>query len=105
MSTGDVDATTLLKRDFQSYLKGKEPSPCELACAPLIENWKTRVVRQIPDLGPPGLTLVLIGRVTGHPRIADAQMMHTSQLIWLDRNRNWARTLNRVYRLGSTSDE
>lgn len=105
MSTDDNDATAQLKRDFGSYLKGGEPSPVELACAPLLENWRTAVMqfRREQDLLPS--VLVLVGRVTKHPQHSDARTIHTSQLIWLDRNRKWARTWNRLYRLGDPSED
>jgi hypothetical protein len=105
MSTDDIDATAQLKRDFESYLKGGEPSPIELAGAPLLENWRATVVSFARERGPLGLVLVLVGRVTGHPRVGDARTIRTSQLIWLDRNRKWARTWNRIYRLGDRTDD
>jgi hypothetical protein len=104
MSIRDDGATTRLKRDFESYLKGEEPSPSELASAPLIENWQARVMRFVSERGSSGLALILVGGVTGHPRLGDTKI-RTSQLIWLDRNRNWARTINRVYRLGARASE
>jgi hypothetical protein len=97
MSTDDIDPTAQLKRDFESYLKGEEPSSVELACAPVLENWHATAIRFGREQG---LVLVLVGRVTGHPRVGDARRIRTSQLVWLDRNRNWARTWNRIYRLG-----
>ncbi|KOY09306.1 hypothetical protein WN73_05150 [Bradyrhizobium sp. CCBAU 45394] len=49
--------------------------------------------------------LILVGRVTKHPQHSDARTIRTSQLIWLDRNRRWARTWNRIYRLGDRADD
>jgi hypothetical protein len=105
MSTDDIDATAQLKRDFESYLKGAEPSPLELACAPLLEGWRATVLQFRRERGPLPTVLVLVGRVTGHPRLSDARVIRTSQLIWLDRNRKWARTWNRIYRLGDRTDD
>src|ERR1700733_610978 len=73
MSIIDDDATSRLKRDFDSYLRGEEPSPSDLACAPLIENWQACVMRFMSDNSPMDLTLVLKGGVTGHPRLGDAR--------------------------------
>ena len=53
------------------------------------------------DDGRPRLGMVLTGRVSGHPRLADGGFIRTSELIWLDRNRNWARSWNRLYRLSA----
>ena len=40
--------------------------------------------------------------ITGHPNIADYRpLTYSSQLIWLDFERGWARTLSRIYRLGT----
>jgi hypothetical protein len=105
MSTDDIDATAQLKRDFESYLKGEEPSPLELACAPLLESWRAVVMPFKRERGPSPMVLLLAGRVTGHPRLSDGRTIRTSQLIWLDRDRKWARTWNRIYRLGDRTDD
>jgi hypothetical protein len=105
MSTDDIDPAAQLKRDFESYLKGGEPTPLELACAPLLEGWRATVLQFRRERGPLPTVLVLVGRVTGHPRLSDARVIRTSQLIWLDRNRKWARTWNRIYRLGDRTDD
>jgi hypothetical protein len=104
MSTDDIDPTAQLKRDFESYLKGGEPSPLELARAPLLEGWRATVLQFRRERGPLPTVLVLVGRVTGHPRLSDARVIRTSHLIWLDCNRKWARTWNRIYRLGDRTD-
>jgi hypothetical protein len=105
MSTDENDTTTQLKREFEFYLTGKEPSPLVLASAPLLENWHAIVVRFELERVPLRLAMVLAGSVTGHPRLGNARMIRTSQLIWLDRNRKWARTWNRIYRLGDGTDD
>lgn len=105
MSTEDDDATAQLKREFDFYLTGKEPSPLELASAPLLENWHSIPLRFNCERGPLRLALVLAGSVTGHPQLGNAKMIRTSQLIWLDRNRRWARTWNRIYRLGERAND
>jgi hypothetical protein len=50
------------------------------------------------------MSLVLVGNVAGHPHLTDGRSIRTSQLIWLDRDRKWARTWNRVYRLGERAN-
>lgn len=105
MPPEDPDAATKLRRDFESYLKGGEPSSPELACAPLLESWRTTVLRFSRERDPWPTVLVLLGRVTGHPQLYDTATIRTSPLIWLDRNRRWARTWNRVYRLGTRTTE
>jgi hypothetical protein len=89
-----------------SYLRGEAPPPAELARAPRLQSWQAVIVRGRSDDGRLRLLMVLVGRVTGHPHIADGRRIHTSEVIWLDRNRNWARSWNRLYRLGApASDE
>jgi hypothetical protein len=101
MSMEEKNAMVQLKRDFESYLKGEEPSLLELDRAPVLENWRTVFVHVARGGDPKDMLLVLVGSVAGHPERSDGTRIHTSQLIWLDRNRKWARTWNRVYRLGA----
>jgi hypothetical protein len=105
MSTDENDPAAQRKRHFESFLEGGEPSANELARAPLLENWRATVMRFDRKRDPLPVVLVLVGCVTGHPGFGDARTIHTSQLIWLDRNRKWARTWNRVYRLGDRIDD
>ncbi|SDJ63025.1 hypothetical protein SAMN05216338_105721 [Bradyrhizobium sp. Rc2d] len=105
MSTDDIDATGQLKLDFESYLKGEEPPPSELACAPLLESWRAILVKPKVEHGTLPVVFVLVGYVSGHPLYTSARAIHTSQLIWLDRNRKWARTWNRLYRLGDPTED
>lgn len=103
MSTNDHDdneAVAQLKRDVASYLRGQAPLSADLAAAPLLENWRTAIF-PFGSIGHPRqMALVLTGRVTGHPHLVDDRTIRTSQLIWLDRSGKWARSWNRVYRLG-----
>lgn len=102
MSTDDHDdngTDARRKRDVESYLKGEAPPPPELASAPRLQGWRAVTVRVRSDDGR--LLMVLIGHVSGHPYLADGRTIHTSEVIWLDRNRQWARSWNRVYRLGA----
>lgn len=105
MSADDSDVNAQLERDFESYLKGEGPSPAEIASAPLLESWRAVVVHIKREQAPLSMVQVLVGRVAGHPRLPDARTVRTSQLIWLDRNRQWARTWNRIYRLGERADD
>jgi hypothetical protein len=108
MSTDDHDdnaSGAQRKREVESYLRGKTPPWPELACAPRLHGWRAVIARERTDNGQPRLLMVLIGRVTGHPHIEDGRTIHTSETIWLDRNRNWARSWNRLYQLGSPADD
>jgi hypothetical protein len=106
MSIEEQNAKAQLRREFESYLKGEKPSPLELERAPLLQNWRAAVMHFTYGADPLCMVLVLVGSVTGHPQHADSRAIRTSQLIWLDRDRNWARTWNRIYRLGErASDE
>jgi hypothetical protein len=96
MTTEEEDAGARLRRAFETYLTGETPAAAEMAQAPLLENWRVVVVHLLP---------VLVGRVSAHPLLGDTGRLRTSQLIWLDRNRQWARTWNRVYRLGERAGD
>lgn len=98
MAIEEKDAKVQLKSDFECYLRGEEPSSQQLIHAPLLKNW--RVVTIQFGVALDSLCMVLWGSVVNHPLLDDHKSIHTSQLIWLDRNRKWARTWNRIYRLG-----
>jgi hypothetical protein len=93
--------TAQRKRDFGCYLKGKEPSSLELQNAPTLENWSTAIGHSGRAEDHLSLLMVLQGSVSGHPSLPDGHVIHTSQVIWFDRNQKWARTWNRLYRLGA----
>jgi hypothetical protein len=99
MSIEEQEAQAELRHTFESYLRGETPSPLDLAPAPLLANWRVLVV-QIKRDAEEFMFPVLFGSVTGHPEHGDIRSLRTSRLIWLDRDRGWARTWNRVYRLG-----
>ena len=105
MLTDENDPAVLLKNHFESFLGGGEPSADELACAPLLENWRATDTQLNNEQDSLPMGLVLVGRVTGHPGLGDARSIRTSQLIWLDRKHKWARTWNRIYRLGKRIDD
>ena len=90
-----------LNREIESYLRGEPPPPAELARAPLLQGWGAVITRARSDAGRVRLLMVLTGHVVGHPHQADGRTIRTSEVIWLDRDRNWARSWNRLYRLGA----
>jgi hypothetical protein len=108
MSTGDDSGNCvhmLRRREVESYLRGEAPSLPELAKAPQLQSWQPVIadVRTTDDR--PRLLMVLVGRVSGHPNFIDGRLIRTSELIWLDRNRNWARSWNRLYQLGAAASD
>lgn len=103
MSTDDHEndrAGLQRKREVESYLGGQAPSPPELSCAPQLQGWRAVIVRARNNNGQLRMCMVLNGRVSGHPHLADGETIHTSEVIWFDRDRQWARSWNRLYRLG-----
>jgi hypothetical protein len=57
------------------------------------------------DADPLRMLGVLVGNVAGHPQHGDSQAIRTSQLVWVDRYRQWAVTWNRAYRLGERAGD
>jgi hypothetical protein len=104
MSIKHSDAEAQLKRDVESYLKGKQPSAQQLAVAPQLANWRSHILPSGGASASP-MVLVLTGDVHGHPRLGDEKAIRTSQIVWLDPNRKWARTWNRIYRLGQQASD
>ena len=100
MTVEQHDAEAGLRRAFKSYLYGAVPPDWEMAQAPLLDNWRVAIVHVELEAGP-SMLAVLVGSVTGHPRYGGIKTIRTSQLVWLDRGGGWARTWNRVYRLGN----
>jgi hypothetical protein len=84
-----------LMADFNLYMCGHGPSGAELAHAPSLNLWEVCVTRDRDDQR----VMTLTGVVRGHPAEADGRTIETPPLVWLDRKHQWARTLNRVYRL------
>ncbi|MHA3980900.1 DUF6634 family protein [Halovulum sp. GXIMD14794] len=72
---------------------GIAPAPDTLAAAPLLDPWQVAVSPRAP-------VAILLGSVTGHPRLPDGPV-ETSVLLALDPQGRWARTLSRWYRLGT----
>lgn len=82
-----------LRNDFESFLRGEEPPATALATAPRLDGWNVAVTRA--HVG--GYRMTLVGRITGHPLLQSGRQIETSELVWLDRNGGWARTMSRVY--------
>ena len=85
--------------DLNRLRLGWRPDSKSLATAPSLNQW-----RFIGDLGNPPVWLQ--GTVTGHPVMLDHRVVTTSPIIALDtRDRIWARTVSRFYRLQRAADE
>jgi hypothetical protein len=85
----------LLRNDVESYLRGEEPPADVLAVAPRLEKWAASISR-----GPQSYEMTLLGVATGHPYLVDGREATTSPIVWLDRKGRWARSQNRLWKLG-----
>ncbi|RXH16923.1 hypothetical protein [Bradyrhizobium guangzhouense] len=88
-----------LRNEMTSYLRGEQPIAERLAASPRLEGWAVKIGR-----GRSEYEMALLGRVTGHPRTPDGSHVATTPVIWLDRKRRWARTLNTLYALGEPEE-
>lgn len=70
----------------------KGPTAEVLAESPLLVNWQIIMMAG---------RLCLAGEVSGHPTLKD-DFITTSHLVFLSPGLDWARTMSRFYRLGST---
>lgn len=86
----EIQRLRRLVRDLDLIGAGKHPGERELANAPTLDNWSLAERRQVS----------LVGRVHGHPNIADGRQAGTSILLLLAPERGYARTFNRFYKLG-----
>lgn len=80
-----------LAEDLDRIARGEHPTADDLRDAPILFEWGLRL-----HPGP-----FLVGIVFGHPYIDDGATCNTSELLTLDPNGGYARTLSRFYRLGS----
>lgn len=71
---------------------GKGPTAEALAESPLLVNWQIIMMAG---------RLCLAGEVSGHPKLKD-DFITTSHLVFLSPGLDWARTMSRFYRLGSS---
>lgn len=78
-----------LRNDIESYLRGEELQAEELERAARIDDWRPAITR-----GPDGAyRMTLRGRMS-------QDNGSTSEIVWLDRRGRWARTRNRLWKLG-----
>lgn len=94
--------TKLLKRlqDAAEALvrleRGEAPSAMELAAAPQLDCWYLTNHHNFLALG---------GIVTGHPTLPDGGHITTSALLWVADDKRAARTVSRLYRLGTSLED
>ena len=75
--------------DLRGMAEGSSPSQGVLQAAPVADDW-TFGSRPVP---------MIFGHVFGHPRLATGPVC-TTEVIALDLQAGWARTLSRFYVLG-----
>lgn len=68
------------------------PTPEELAAAPRLDVWRPMLDQR--------RMAALWGEVSGHPKLG-RDLITTSRLVAIDREKGWARTVNRWYHLGT----
>ncbi|GEP01520.1 DUF6634 family protein [Methylobacterium haplocladii] len=81
-----------LASEMLAIAEGREPTQDGLAGAPILDDW-WQVAHPLWGY------VVLLGRVTGHPLLGNANI-HTSALRAIALDLTWARTTSRLYRLG-----
>lgn len=81
--------------DLQRYLSDGGPRTVELEAAPRMEGWSP-----VPSAGG----VIVAGTILRHPRLGSNRFGHTSQIVALARDRTWARSLNRLWSLGTPFD-
>lgn len=95
--TGANPFAEVLRQDLRDLcdridtIAGTVPEPSTLADAPRIDRWCGAIVDELP---------VLVGVVTGHPRLRHGARCITSPLVRIEPDKGWARTFSRYYRLG-----
>jgi hypothetical protein len=107
MSLAQDDLDRSLRLDVESYFKGHEPRSIELARAPLLKNWRVNLVCELietPSIIVLKNAMSLSGHVIGHSERADGELVTTTRLVWLNHHGRWARTKQRLYRLGDRSN-
>lgn len=87
----EIETLRALVHDLERLLNGEHPDPKELADAPLISNW---------DFDRRDVTC-LVGTFLDHPRLGRiVPNGMTSELWYINPEREYARTFSRFYRLG-----
>jgi hypothetical protein len=89
------NALERLAQDIKDYQEGLRPDAEELAGAPLLDDWR---------LGK-RIAIALHGTTYDHPVLPGPRNVATSELYFLDAEGQWARTFNRLYRLGTPRAE
>lgn len=89
-----------LARYLEAYGLGEEPSPFEMARAPIIENWTTEIRRIGKEF-----KLVVKGRSKKHPDYDDGEDICTAAIHWFDRKARFARSAHRLYMLGEQAGD
>lgn len=87
----NIDRLRRLLNDLEQIRAGHHPEEADLSKAPTIDNWCIAERR----------TIALAGAVTGHPTIPNGRSVCTSDLYFIAPSIGYARTLNRLYALGS----
>jgi hypothetical protein len=82
---------TKLLCDIRGAQKGDIPTAINVGDAPTIDDWSYGLIP----------AQCLAGFVRQHPALGNHTPIHTSQLLFIDPTRSWARTWSRYYRLGA----
>jgi hypothetical protein len=91
-ASAEIERLKHLVADLEAMASGDGPTMREISEAPYLDQW---VVGRQPSP-------CLIGLVTGHPRLSGSdRAVRTSEMMVLDQDEQWARTLSRFFRLGS----
>ncbi len=84
-----------LVADLRRYLDEGGPSPAELEEAPRMEGWSL-----VASAGG----VIIAGTISRHPRLGSNRIGHTAQIAALAHDGTWARSLNRLWKLGTPHD-
>jgi hypothetical protein len=85
-----------LQEAFRSHLRGEWPSKDQMAAAPILSNWKVDAFQNFRG----EYLMILTGNAEDHPILGNCEIK-TSPLLWIDKDRRVARTMSRLYALGS----
>lgn len=77
--------------DLRHIQAGDAPSPKILAGSPLLDGWSLGFLP----------SACLKGTVYQHPLLGSRPSLYTSEIIFIDPTRRWARTRSMYYRLGT----
>lgn len=92
LSAAEVEKLSRLVIDLKLLTAGEFPTDEELGQAPFIDQWSL-IMRPVP---------CLFGFVHGHPRLGTGPAV-TTQVMFLDPERQWVRTQSQFYVLGDRS--